>query len=56
MLLFTEKNQIDISGTIEENKSEQVLQIIIGHIVTESYANKRSMNGRRQFMVSNVTS
>jgi hypothetical protein len=55
MLLFT-GNQIDFSGTIEENKSEQVLQIIIGHIVTKSYANKRSMNRRRQFMVSNATS
>jgi hypothetical protein len=35
----------------KENKSEQGLQIIIGHVVAESYANKRSMHGRRQFVV-----
>jgi hypothetical protein len=38
----------------KENKSEQALQII-GHVVAESYANKHSMHGRRQFVVSNVT-
>jgi hypothetical protein len=27
----------------------------IGHVVAESYANKRSMHGRRQFVVSNAT-
>jgi hypothetical protein len=35
-------------------KSEQTLQII-GHVVAEFYANKRSMHGRRQFVVSNAT-
>jgi hypothetical protein len=38
----------------KEDKSEQALQII-GHVVTEFYANKRSMHGRRQFVVSNAT-
>jgi hypothetical protein len=38
----------------KEDKSEQALQII-GHVVTEFYANKRSMRGRRQFVVSNAT-
>jgi hypothetical protein len=32
----------------------QTLQII-GHVVAEFYANKRSMHGRRQFVVSNAT-
>jgi hypothetical protein len=27
---------------------------IIGHVVAEFHANKRSMHGRRQFVVSNV--
>jgi hypothetical protein len=27
----------------------------MGHVVAEFYANKRSMHGRRQFVVSNVT-
>jgi hypothetical protein len=35
----------------KEKKSEQALQIV-GHVVVESYANKRSMDGRRQFAVS----
>jgi hypothetical protein len=35
----------------KENKSEQALQII-GHVVAKSYANKSSMHGRRQFLVS----
>jgi uncharacterized protein YkuJ len=34
----------------KENKSERALQII-GHVVAEVYANKRSMHGRRQFVV-----
>jgi hypothetical protein len=38
----------------QEFKSEQALQII-GHVVAESYANKRSKHGRRQFVVSNST-
>jgi hypothetical protein len=38
----------------KENNSEQALQII-SHVVTESYTNKRSMHGRRQFVVSNAT-
>jgi hypothetical protein len=37
----------------QESKSEQALQII-GHVVAESYANKRSKHGRRQFVVSNA--
>jgi hypothetical protein len=37
----------------KENKSEQALQTI-GHVVAEFYANKRSMHGRRQFVVSNA--
>jgi hypothetical protein len=44
----------DIQSDQKENKSEQALQII-GHVVAEFYANKRSMPGRRQFVVSNVT-
>jgi hypothetical protein len=39
----------------KESKSEQALQIIIGHVVAKSYANKRSKHGRRQFMVLNAT-
>jgi hypothetical protein len=39
----------------KENKSEEALQIIISHVVAEFYANKRSMHGRRQFVVSNTT-
>jgi hypothetical protein len=38
----------------KENKSEQALQLM-GHVVAEFYANKRSLHGRRQFMVSNAT-
>jgi hypothetical protein len=37
----------------KENKSEQVLEII-SQAVAELYANKRSMHGCRQFVVSNV--
>jgi hypothetical protein len=37
----------------KENKTEQALQII-GHVVAESYVKKRSMHGRRQFVVSNA--
>jgi hypothetical protein len=36
----------------KENKAEQALQIV-GHVVAESFANKRSLHGRRQFGVSN---
>jgi hypothetical protein len=43
-----------IQSDQKENKSEQALQII-GHVVAESYANKRSMHGRRQFVVLNAT-
>jgi hypothetical protein len=35
----------------KENISEQALQSI-GHVVAESYANKRSVHGRGQFVVS----
>jgi hypothetical protein len=38
----------------KEHKLEQALQIM-GHVVAESYANKRSMHGRRQFVVSNAS-
>jgi hypothetical protein len=38
----------------KENTSEQALQIM-GHVVAEFCANKRSIHGRRQFVVSNVT-
>jgi hypothetical protein len=38
----------------KENQSEQALQIM-GHVVAEFYANKRSLYGRRQFVVSNGT-
>jgi hypothetical protein len=37
----------------KKNKSEQALQII-DHVVAESCANKRSMHGRRQFVVSTL--
>jgi hypothetical protein len=43
-----------IQNDKKENKSEQAMQII-GHVVAESCANKRSMHGRRQFVVSNAT-
>jgi hypothetical protein len=43
----------EITSDQKENKSEQALQII-GHVVAEFYANKRSMHGRRQFVVSNT--
>jgi hypothetical protein len=38
----------------KENKSEQALQIT-DHVVAQFYANKRSVHGRRQFVVSNAT-
>jgi hypothetical protein len=38
----------------KENKPEQTLEII-GNVVAEFYANKRSTHGRRQFVVSNAT-
>jgi hypothetical protein len=44
-----------MQGNQKEKKSEQALQIIIGHVVVESYVNKRSMDGRRQFVVSIAT-
>jgi hypothetical protein len=37
-----------IQSDQKENKTEQALQII-GHVVAESYANKLSMHGCRQF-------
>jgi hypothetical protein len=42
-----------IQSDQKENKSDQVLQII-GHVVAESCANKRSTHGHRQFVVSNA--
>jgi hypothetical protein len=47
--------QRHIQSDQKENKSEQALQIIIGHVMAEFYANTRSMHGRRQFVVSNAT-
>jgi hypothetical protein len=44
----------NIQSDQQESKSEQALQII-GHVVAESYANKRSKHGRRQFVVSNAS-
>jgi hypothetical protein len=44
-----------IQSDQKENKSEQALQIIIGHVVAEFCTNKRSMHGRRQFVISNAT-
>jgi hypothetical protein len=43
--------KVHVQSDQKENKLEQALQII-GHVVAESYANKRSMHGRRQFAVS----
>jgi hypothetical protein len=43
-----------IQSDQQESKSEQALQII-GHVVAESCANKRSKHGRRQFVVSNAS-
>jgi hypothetical protein len=43
-----------VQGDQKENKSEQALQII-GHVVVEFYANKRSKHGRRQIVVLNAT-
>jgi hypothetical protein len=48
------KKNIDVQSDQKENKSAQALQII-GHVVAEFYVNKRSMHGRRQFVVSNAT-
>jgi uncharacterized protein (DUF2225 family) len=48
------KDLVFVQSDQQESKSEQALQII-GHVVAESYANKRSKHGRRQFVVSNVT-
>jgi hypothetical protein len=39
---------LEVQSCQKENKPEQALQIIIiGHVVAEFYANKRSMHGRR---------
>jgi hypothetical protein len=43
-----------IQSDQKENKPEEALQIIIGHVMAESYANKRSTHRRRQFVVSNA--
>jgi hypothetical protein len=45
---------VNIQCDQKANKSEQALQIV-GHIVAEFYAPKRSVYGRRQFVVSNAT-
>jgi hypothetical protein len=52
IMIITEITMFIIQSDQKENKSEQALQII-GHVVAEFYANKRSMHGRRQFVVSN---
>jgi hypothetical protein len=44
-----ENVSINVQSDQKENKSEQALQIIIGHVVAKSDANKR-----RQFVVSNA--
>jgi hypothetical protein len=45
----------EVQSDQKENKAEQALQII-GHVVAESYGNKRcSMHGRRQLVISNAT-
>jgi hypothetical protein len=43
---------VNVQSDQKENKSEQALQII-GHVIAKSYANKRSMHERREFVVSN---
>jgi hypothetical protein len=43
-----------IQSDQKENKAEQALQMM-GHLVAQFYANKRTMHGRRQFVVSNAT-
>jgi hypothetical protein len=59
VILFTKlqtlkKHKVRLQSDQQESKSEQALQII-GHVVAESYANKRSKHGRRQFVVSNAS-
>jgi hypothetical protein len=51
LVLFCVSN---IQSDQKENESEQVLQIV-GHVVAESYANKRPVHGHRRFVVSNAT-
>jgi hypothetical protein len=51
----SESNNVSqVQSDQQESKSEQALQII-GHVVAESYTNKRSKHGRRQFVVSNAS-
>jgi hypothetical protein len=52
--IFCREDCANIQSDQQESKSEQALQII-GHVVAESYANKRSKHGRRQFVVSNAS-
>jgi hypothetical protein len=47
---FILKFRAKVLSDQKENKSEQVLQIIIGHVVAESYANSQI----RQFVVSKL--
>jgi hypothetical protein len=49
-----QQQYISIQCDQKENKPKQALQII-GHIVAEFCVNKRSMRGRRQFVISNAT-
>jgi hypothetical protein len=53
VVLQKRRNKYQVKSDEKENKSEQALQII-GHVVAESYANKRSMHGRRQFVVQTL--
>jgi hypothetical protein len=48
-------NETTVQSDQEENKSEQALQII-GHVVAESYVNKRSICGLKRHFIINHTS
>jgi hypothetical protein len=55
MLIPLFRNGTFVQSDQKDNKSEQALQIITDYVVAKSYANKRSMHGRRQFLVLNDT-
>jgi hypothetical protein len=48
------KKEKYIQNDQKENHSDQALQII-GFVVAEFCANKRSMHGRRQFVVNHIS-
>jgi hypothetical protein len=52
---MTDARLINVRIDQKENKSEHQALQIIGHVVAKSYANKRSMQGRRQRVVSKAT-